>query len=468
MTVDAPMTGPDNASPQDWLWFEQALLDTGWARSVRIGLRHGLIDSIVTDVAAATDDAVHATGLPGLANLHSHAFQRGMAGLAEVRGPSQDSFWTWRETMYRFVDRLRPDEVAAIAAMAFVEMLEGGFTRVAEFHYLHHDIDGRPYANPGEMAEAIAAAAAQAGIGLTLLPVFYAHSGFGGAEPVDAQRRFINDLDGFQRLLQDSGRATSNLADAVIGVAPHSLRAVTGEELRAVCAMSGGPIHVHIAEQVREVEDCLAWSSARPVDLLFDTVEVDRRWCLVHATHASPAELRRMAASGAVAGLCPITEANLGDGVFPAGDYLAAGGVWGVGSDSNVSISAGQELRMLEYSQRLMQRSRNVMADPAGGSTGAAMVRAALAGGSQASGTEVITGLGLGQVADIIALAAPDGSAALPGDRALDHWIFVAGDRSVDAVWRRGRQVVQEGRHVARPDIVRRYGRALSRVLSDA
>ncbi len=468
MTVDAPRTGPDIASPPAWLWFEQALLDTGWARSVRIGLRNGLIDSIVTDVAAAPDDSVHATGLPGLANLHSHAFQRGMAGLAEVRGSSRDSFWTWRETMYRFVDRLRPDEITAIAAMAFAEMLEGGFTRVAEFHYLHHDINGRPYANPGEMADAIAAAAEQTGIALTLLPVFYAHSAFGGAAPVEAQRRFVNDLDGFQRLLQDSGRATSNLPDAVLGVAPHSLRAVTGEELRAVCGMSRGPIHIHIAEQVREVEDCLAWSGVRPVDLLFDTVEVDRRWCLVHATHTSPGELQRIAASGAVAGLCPITEANLGDGVFPAVDYLAAGGVWGVGSDSNVSISAGQELRMLEYSQRLLQRSRNVMADPAGGSTGGAMVRAALAGGAQATGTDVIAGLGEGQVADLIALAAPDGSAAPPGDHALDHWIFVTGDGSVDAVWRRGRQLVKEGRHVARPDIVRRYATALSRVLSDA
>ena len=468
MTVDTPKTGPNAVSPQDWLWFEQALLDTGWARSVRIGLCSGVIDSIVTDVAAAPGDEVHATGLPGLANLHSHAFQRGMAGLAEVRGPSQDSFWTWRETMYRFVDRLRPDEVAAIAAMAFAEMLESGFTRVAEFHYLHHDIDGGPYANAGEMAEAIAAAAAQTGIGLTLLPVFYAHSGFGGAAPVEAQRRFVNDLDGFQRLLQDSGRAISTVPDAVVGVAPHSLRAVTGEELRAVCGMSDGPIHIHIAEQVREVEDCMAWSGARPVDLLFDTAEVDRRWCLVHATHTSPGELRRMAASGAVVGLCPLTEANLGDGVFPAADYLAAGGAWGVGSDSNVSISAGQELRMLEYSQRLIQRSRNVMAEPAGGSSGGAMVRAALAGGAQATGTDVIAGLCVGQVADIIALATPDGSAALPEDRALDHWIFVARDQPIDAVWRRGRQVVQNGRHVARPDIVRRYARTLSRVLDDA
>ena len=279
MTVDAQ----NAASPETWLWFEQALLDTGWAQSVRIGLRNGLIDVILTGAVAEPGDHIHVTGVPGLSNLHSHAFQRGMAGLAEARGPSRDSFWTWRETMYRFVDRLRPDEVAAIAAMAFAEMLEGGFTRVAEFHYLHHDLDGQPYGNVAEMAEAIAAAAAETGIALTLLPVFYAHSGFGGAAPAEPQRRFVNDLNGFHRLMQASERAISILPDGVIGVAPHSLRAVTREELGVVCGMTRGPVHIHIAEQVREVDDCLVWSGARPVDLLFDTVEVDRRWCLVHS-----------------------------------------------------------------------------------------------------------------------------------------------------------------------------------------
>ncbi|CAN5397783.1 formimidoylglutamate deiminase [soil metagenome] len=412
---------------------------------------------------------MNVTGLPGLSNLHSHAFQRGMAGLAEVRGASRDRFWTWRETMYRFVDRLSPDEVAAIAAMAFAEMLEGGFTRVAEFHYLHHDIDGRPYANVAEMAEAVASAATETGIGLTLLPVFYAHSGFGGAPPDQAQRRFVNDLAGFERLIEASGRGVAGLPDAIVGVAPHSLRAVTREELGAVCAMTTGPVHIHIAEQVREVEDCLAWSGARPVDLLFDKVEVDRRWCLVHATHMSDAETRRLAKSGAVAGLCPITEANLGDGIFPAAAYLAEGGAWGVGSDSNVLIDAAQELRMLEYSQRLAERSRNVMADPAGGSTGAAMLRGALSGGARAAGVGEAAGLAVGQVADIVALRRPDGAQTAPvGDRSLDHWIFASRDRTVDTVWRRGRAVVRDGRHVGRSDIVRRYARALSRVLDDA
>lgn len=465
MTVDAQ----HSTQPLTWLWFEQALLDAGWSGSVRLGLRDGLIRHIQTDVNPEPGDQVHATGLPGLSNLHSHAFQRGMAGLAEVRGTSRDSFWSWRETMYRFVDRLRPDEVAAIAAMAFAEMLEGGFTRVAEFHYLHHDPDGRAYDSLAEMAEAVASAAAQTGIGLTLLPVLYAHSGFGGAAPAEAQRRFINDLDGFQRLLTASERALSPLPDAILGVAPHSLRAVTPDELRAVVQMTTGPVHIHIAEQVREVEDCLAWSGTRPVDLLFDTVEVDRRWCLVHATHMTSSEVQRLAASGAVAGLCPITEANLGDGVFPGTAYLEAGGAWGLGSDSNVLIDAAQELRMLEYSQRLTERSRNVMADPAGGSTGGAMFRAALAGGAQAAGASQSPCLAVGRVADVVALARPYGADAAPvGDAALDQWIFAARDRPVDAVWRRGEQVVRNRRHIARAEIARRYAGALSRVLGDA
>jgi formimidoylglutamate deiminase len=453
VTVDAR----NSATPTTWLWFEQALLETGWARSVRLGLRDGLIQSLQTDTAAEPGDERHATGLPGLSNLHSHAFQRGMAGLAEVRGASRDSFWSWREIMYRFVDRLRPDEVAAIAAMAYAEMLEGGFTRVGEFHYLHH----------AEMAEAIAAAAAQTGIGLTLLPVLYAHSGFGGATPLESQRRFINDLDGFSRLLQASSEVLSTLSDAMLGVAPHSLRAVTPEELRAVVRMTDGPVHIHIAEQVREVEDCLAWSGARPVDLLFDTVEVDPRWCLVHATHMTLAETQRLAASGAVAGLCPITEANLGDGVFPGSAYQEASGVWGVGSDSNVLIDAAQELRMLEYSQRLIERSRNVMADPGGGSTGSALFRAALSGGGQATGGQG-SGLAVGQVADLIAVAAPEGLSAPTEDYALDNWIIASRGGAVEAVWRRGEAVVRDGRHVSRDRITKAYAQVLTRIMGEA
>jgi len=462
VTVDTIETrGPETAS----LWFGEALLDQGWARDVRLSIRDGEIAAIETGVSPKAGEAVHAVGLPGLANLHSHAFQRAMAGLTEVRGRQGDSFWTWRDLMYRFVDRLAPDQVAAIAALSFAEMLEGGFTRVGEFHYLHHDADGSPYADLGEMAQAIAGAAAETAIGLTLLPVFYAHSGFGGAEPGHGQRRFLNDPDRYERLLAASRKAVRSLPDAVVGVAPHSLRAVTLEELKAVAAMTEGPIHIHIAEQVKEVDDCLAWSGARPVDLLFDTVAVDARWCLVHATHLSAGELSRLAASGATAGLCPITEANLGDGVFPAADYLAAGGVLGVGSDSNVLIDAAQELRMLEYSQRLTVRARNVMADGPGVSCGGSLYRQALAGGAGATGAAV-GGLRPGAPADIVSLKADDESRVRPmGDQWLDDWIFAARDRRVADVWRRGRRVVVDGEHVAGAAIRRRYRQVLSQVL---
>jgi formiminoglutamate deiminase len=447
------------------LHFATALLADGWARDVRVRVMDGLIATIETGVAPAPADERHAIALPGLPNLHSHAFQRGMAGLAEARGSSDDSFWTWREIMYRFVDRLTPDDLSAIAAMAYAEMLESGFTRVGEFHYLHHDRDGTPFADPAEMSAAIVAAAETSGIALTHLPVFYAHAGFGGTAPGTGQRRFIHDVDGFARLLDATRQAAGVLPDAIVGIAPHSLRAVTPEELGALEKLTKGPIHIHIAEQVREVEDCLAWSGARPVEWLLDHAAVDSRWCLVHATHMTDSENARLAASGAVAGLCPITEANLGDGLFPAEVFLAAGGRCGVGSDSNVRIDATEELRLLEYGQRLARRSRNLLADGPGGSTGGALYRAALAGGSQALGVEA--GLRVGASADIVGLAVDHPSLiARENDALLDGLIFAAGRDAIDRVWRRGREVVVGGRHVARDAIAARYGTVIRRVIA--
>jgi formimidoylglutamate deiminase len=439
------------------LWFEQALLQHGWARDVRIKIVKGRIASVETNTPRDTRDEAHAVGLPGLPNLHSHAFQRGMAGLAETRGPSSDSFWTWREIMYRFVERLDPDAFEAIAAMAFAEMLESGFTRVGEFHYLHRDPSGAAYADPAEMAARIAAAADETGIGLTLLPVFYAHSGFGGEAPKPTQRRFIHDLDGYAALLEASRSAVKPLGDAVVGVAPHSLRAVTAEELAHVAALAA-PIHIHVAEQTKEVDDCIAWSGKRPVQWLLDNAPVDARWCLVHTTHMTPEESAALAKSGAVAGLCPITEANLGDGIFPAPDYLEHGGRFGVGSDSNVLIDAAEELRLLEYAQRLQHRARNVFASQDGASTGAALFRAALAGGMQA--------LGAGETADLVSLDLDH--PALTGrkeDALLDAWIFAARAGAIDCVWRQGRKVVRHGRHRARDEIVERYRLAVAKML---
>jgi formiminoglutamate deiminase len=445
------------------LWFEQALLDGGWARGVRLTLDGGRIATIEAGVTRKADEPAHGAAIPGLCNLHSHAFQRGMAGMAEVAGPEGDNFWTWREAMYLFVDRLTPNDNRAIAELAFAEMLEAGFTRVGEFHYLHNDLEGRAYADPAEMVHSIVGAAETTGIALTLLPVFYAHASFGGLPPKPGQRRFIHDVDGFGRLLEASRAAVAALPDAVVGCAPHSLRAVTPEELAAVTALADGPIHIHAAEQVKEVEDCLAWSGARPVEWLLDNAGLDARWCLVHATHMTSDETRRLAASGAVAGLCPITEANLGDGVFPTRDYLGAGGALGVGTDSNVLIDAAGELRGLEYAQRLVHRARNVTAPAPGRSTGAALFGAALAGGAEALGVDA--GLKAGAAADLVALDLDHPSlAGRTGDAVLDAWIFACRESPVAAVWRRGRQVVEAGRHVAREAIVDRYRATVARI----
>ncbi len=454
----AKIAGMDTA-----LWFDAALLPSGWARQVRISIRDGAIQAVSVGAPPQSGDERHALGLPGLCNVHSHAFQRAMAGLTEARGPIGDSFWSWREVMYRFVDRLSPDDIQAIAALAYLEMLEAGFTRVGEFHYLHHDPQGGSYDDPAEMAARIAMAADQTGIGLTLLPVFYAHANFDGVAPSEGQRRFILDVDSYARLIAASRRAVASLPDAIVGVAPHSLRAVTGEELSAITPLAeGGPIHIHIAEQTREVDDCLAATGQRPVAWLLDHQPVDRRWCLVHATHMSPSEVGRAAQSGAVAGLCPITEANLGDGVFPGQAYLAAGGRFGVGSDSNVLIDAAQELRLLEYAQRLSVRARNVLAPEKGGSTGAALFTGALAGGAQALGVET-PGLTVGASADVISLDTDHPSlAGKSGDAVLDAWIFAGSAGVIDCVWRRGRKRVERGRHHARSAIVARYVRVLA------
>ncbi len=447
-------------------WFQQALLPGGWAEGVRVVEQGGVISAVTADAAPEPSDERHAIAVAGLPNLHSHAFQRGMAGLAEVRGPGEDSFWTWREVMYRFAHRIGPDEMQAIAAMAFVEMLEGGFTRVGEFHYIHQDVDGAAYANPAEMGVRLAAAAAETGIALTLLPVLYQYGGFGGQAPGPGQKRFINSIDGFARVMEASRAALSTLPDGVVGVAPHSLRAVTPDSLSFVPALAaGGPIHMHIAEQIKEVADCHAWSGQRPVAWLFDHADVDGQWCLVHATHMDAAETAKLAASGAVAGLCPITEANLGDGIFNGRDYQAAGGLFGIGSDSNVLIDAAEELRSMEYAQRLAHRARNVLGRADTPSTGRVLFEGALMGGARALGQRQV-GLSVGAAADFVTLDATKPSlAARRGDALLDGFIF-AGQRMVDGVWRRGRRVVSGGRHIVRDAVAARYRLALGTILS--
>jgi formiminoglutamate deiminase len=391
-----------------------------------------------------------------------------MAGLTEYRGPDADNFWSWRELMYRFVARMTPDDIGAITALAYMEMLESGFTRVGEFHYVHHDAAGNAYANPAETAIHVASAVARTGIGLTLLPVFYAHGGFDGAKPNEGQRRFVCSLDEFARLLEASRKVVNSLEGANLGIAPHSLRAVTPDELaRIVPLAGGGPVHIHAAEQTGEVEQCLAWSGARPVQWLLDHAAVDRRWCLVHSTHVSEEECKRLAASGAVAGLCPITEANLGDGIFPAPNYLAAGGVFGIGTDSNVSIGVADELRQLEYSQRLRDRARNVIGGTDSRSTGRVLFEGAVRGGAQALGIEGhATGIAEGAAADFISLnlEAP-ALVAREGDALLDSLIFGDSAGCIDGVWRAGRRFVSDGRHLERDGIARTYQTTLRRLL---
>jgi formimidoylglutamate deiminase len=453
-----------NTTPM--LWFETALLPDGWARHVRIQTVDGLVVRVETGAKPSAGDERHKIAIPGLPNVHSHAFQRGMAGLAERHGPADDDFWTWREVMYRFLDRLTPDDVHAIAALAYIEMLERGFTRVGEFHYLHRDPSGAAYSNVAAMANAIAIAAAETGIGLTLLPVFYAHGNFGAVPPAPGQRRFLSDIDSFAKLFEHCRLAISDLADARIGIAPHSLRAVAPAELSQLVVLAdGGPIHIHAAEQIREVEDCLACSGARPVEWLLDHATVNACWTLIHATHMTASEASRLAESGAVAGLCSITEANLGDGVFPAQDYLSCRGRFGIGTDSNVRIDAAEELRSLEYAQRLARRARNLWTYGSYISTGRALFEGALAGGAQSLG-HLPFGIRGGASADLVSFDADDASlAGRSGDAILDSWIF-AGTK-VDSVWRHGQKLVSSGRHHARKALEDRYRKVLQRLLSD-
>ena len=448
------------------LFAADALLPTGWARNVVLEWDDAGCLSAVLPSAEPPADSTMVAGpvLPGLPNLHSHAFQRAFAGLTEHRGgasspdASADDFWSWRSSMYGFAARLTPAQLEAVAFGLYVEMLEGGYTSVCEFHYLHHDIGGRPYADDATLALALLAAARRAGIGITLLPVLYQSSGFDGRAPTQEQRRFLRSTDSMLRLLErlhpiceDSD--DDGIAFARLGLAPHSLRAVPPEALRDVLAGldaidADAPIHIHIAEQTAEVEACIAWSGQRPVAWLLDHAPVDRRWCLVHATHMDADECRRAAASRAVAGLCPSTEANLGDGVFGLPAWMEAGGHWGIGSDSHIAVDAAEELMLLEYSQRLTTRRRNVAASAEQPNTATAMTLAAVVGGAQAS-ARTVAGLAIGERADFVVLDASNPAlAGLSAPDMLSTHVFTGRrTRCIESVWVAGRRRVAGGRH---------------------
>lgn len=457
------------------LFADDALLPTGWARHVLLRWDElGTLAEVQPDTTRP-DGTAHAAGpvLPGLPNLHSHAFQRGMAGLTEYRGAAQDSFWSWRTLMYRFASRLDPALLEDIAFGLYVEMLEAGYTSVCEFHYLHHDRDGTPYADDAELAWALMRAAQRAGIGMTLLPVLYQASGFGGKPPNEGQRRFIRSTDNMLRLLERL-RPGSAAQGVRVGLAPHSLRAVPAEALRE--AVSGlhaldatAPVHIHIAEQTQEVEDCLAWSGQRPVAWLLDHAPVDARWCLVHATHMDAGEYRRAAASGAVAGLCPSTEANLGDGLFDWPAWQAAGGAWGIGSDSHACVNAAEELMLLEYGQRLATRRRNVMATAEQPHVASAMLLAAVSGGAQAAGRPV-AGIATGQQADLVILDAQHPAmAGLQATEMLSAHVFASHRTSaIASVYVAGRARVRGTRHEAHAAAARGLVAARSELLKDS
>lgn len=453
------------------LYLEQVLLPDGWASNVEVDIDScGDIAAIRTDVIDSQVEQTSGVALPGMPNLHSHAHQRAMVGMAEKAGGSsssakgsKDSFWTWREAMYRYLGALQPNQLQAVSAQLYVEMLKFGYTNVAEFQYLHHDSDGSPYSNRAEMTLRCLQAARDSGIGITLLPVLYRYAGFGGQEPVPGQRRFLNDAEQFLEIVRELQKATADDANAAVGMAPHSLRAVTPELLQEVLASFHlGPIHIHIAEQIPEVEGCLDWSGKRPVEWLLDNFDVDQRWCLIHATHLSSEETSRLAGSGAVVGICPTTEANLGDGIFPTASFLEQGGRFGIGSDSQVSINPAEELRWLEYAQRLTSNGRNVLAAGAGASTGRTLFDAALAGGAQACG-RAIGRLAVGCRADIVIL---DGEhsrlVGRKGDDLLDSWIFGCDSNPVRDVFVGGKQVVVDGKHIDEQPIEENFRTVIS------
>jgi formimidoylglutamate deiminase len=445
--------------------FTSALTSSGWKKDVDVGVgENGTIESV--EAGSQEGESIKGIAIPAIANVHSHAHQRLMVGLAERAGPSADSFWTWREVMYGFALKLSPDDLEAVAAQTYVEMLKAGFSCVGEFQYLHHQPDGSPYDNIAEMSLRCLSAAEQAGIAITMLPTFYKHSGFGGKIATAGQRRFVNGPDRYLEIHDALKSACGANPMRRLGISPHSLRAVTPEFLKTVLEAIDNEtrVHIHVAEQVKEVEDCLAWSGRGPVEFLLDEFDVSNRWCAIHATHMTEIETAGLAQSGAVAGLCPTTEANLGDGIFPAVQFMKQGGAIAIGSDSQISISPAEDLRVLEYSQRLRDRTRNALASGAGTSTGRTLLDAVLKGGAQCL-DQPMGVIKVGERCDIVVL--DDEYPAMIGreqDAAIDAWIFSAGNAAVKDVIVSGNHVVKSRHHFDEFRIQRRFTETVRRL----
>ncbi len=435
------------------LYAKQILTSNGWQSDKTLIIANGIITEIVDGCMEGAEIA-DGPVIPGMVNCHSHAFQRAFAGMSEQGSEGQDSFWTWRKVMYGFLAQITPEQAQIIATELYIEMLKAGYTSVGEFHYLHHQPSGENYSQLSEMSECIFEAAQTSGIALTHLPVLYRYSGFGAQQPTDGQRRFINDADSFNRLVSDCIDLSKKYPQSRVGMAPHSLRATNLELLNDTVGYlksldANAPIHIHIAEQQQEVNDCLAVLGERPVQWLYDNQVVDKHWCLIHATHLTVAERQALARSGAVAGICPTTEANLGDGIFPTTEYLAEGGALAIGSDSHISISPIEELRWLEYVQRLIKQQRAILATPQQPSVGANLWQRAAIGGAQSLGRNAGE-LAIGKKADLLVLDQEKIELfASSQQHLLDSFIFASQQNQVKDVMVAGRWVVKNYQHKA-------------------
>ncbi|MDC0609593.1 formimidoylglutamate deiminase [Vibrio sp.] len=445
-------------------FMHNAFIQDRWQKDVIIDLDE---QGVIRQVSANNTFDVNATEikglvLPSMSNLHSHAFQRAMAGLAEVAGDPQDSFWTWREQMYHLVERLSPEQVKTIASYLYIDMLKGGYTQVAEFNYLHHDQSGTAYESD-DMSVALRDAALQAGIGQTLLPVLYTYSGFGDLPAQPLQKRFIQTTD--QYIAQCQALCKSEQGLLTTGICFHSLRAVNIDQIKQVLARlsDNAPVHIHISEQMKEVNDCLSWSGKRPVEYLYDNISVDKRWCLIHATHLNDSEVSRIADSGAIAGICTTTEANLGDGIFPATDFIQQGGLWGVGSDSHVSLNAMEELRWLEYGQRLVQQKRNRMVTDSQKSVGELLWIQAAKGGAQACGVDLGC-LDVGYRADWLELKSDEWLTNLPSEQWINRWLFGGDKTQIESVYVAGKRVIHQGSHQAEKRIKEEFAAVMAQL----
>ena len=463
---------------------ENILLSGGWATDKTITIEDGIITAITSDKESGAN-AFSGTVIPGMINCHSHAFQRAFAGFSEQGSEGQDSFWTWRKIMYKFLAQLNHDDAQVIAQQLYIEMLKMGYTRVAEFHYLHHDINGNTYSkNESEsnlenqsqnklatMAHAIFKAAKNSGIGLTMLPVLYQYAGFGQQKPNEGQKRFINSTLQFNQLVSDCFDLTQKYPNTNIGIAPHSLRAVDKESIMQAVGHvrsldNKAPIHIHIAEQQQEVTDCLQHYSKRPVQWLLDNIKLDENWCLIHATHINEQEQQGIVASKAIAGICPTTEANLGDGIFPTTEFLALNGTFAIGSDSHISVNPIEELRWLEYAQRLTKQQRAILAAPDTASVGQNLWHKAATGGAQSTNSN--TGvLSVGKQADLLVLDEKQTSLfANKNSHLLDSVIFASQKNTVKDVMVNGHWVVQNGEHAQEQSSAENFAKLLTRLSS--